>query len=148
MRVRHECSVLVSQASWQRRNRYRRLPAAGPALDDSRYAQLYPARAAAGSGQARLTKEMFEQFCQCTGLGTDVLVGKGKNLASLVFYIATHAVLSARGLPTREEVLRLLRAAGACSRHMERATLRLLSVEMPAARALPAPVLSRRRLHD
>ena len=149
--VRHECSVLVSQARWRRRNRCRRLPAADPTLSGSRYARLHPAHGAGGSGQARLTREMFEQFCQCTGLGSDVLVGKGKNLATLVFYIAAHGVLSARGLPTREEVLRLLRAASACAIQMERAISRWLSAERPTPPALvtsqPAPALPARQPH-
>jgi hypothetical protein len=135
--VRLECRVLVNQASWCQRNRYRRLPSTDPALIDSRYAELYPLRSAEGAGGARLTKEMFEQFCQCTGLGSDVLVGKGENLATLVFYIAVHGVLSARGLPTREEVLRLLRAAGKCGTHLQRALSKWLDAK-PSAKAFPA----------
>ena len=127
--VRRECSVLVGQAGWRRRNRFKRLPAPDPGLGGSRYAQLYPARNGDSQGQARLTREMFEQFCHCTGLGSEVLVGTGENLASLVFYIAVHSVRSARGLPTREEVLRLLRAASECRIQMQRAISRWLAAE-------------------
>jgi len=81
--VRHECGVLVERASWRRRTRCKRLPDLAAAPGGSRYAQIYPAGKAGGRGQARLTKEMFEQFRQCTGLGSEVLVGKGENLASL-----------------------------------------------------------------
>jgi hypothetical protein len=132
--VRQECSLLVGQASWRRAHRYKPLSASGSALSESRYVQLYPPPNAQGGPQARLTKEMFDQFCHCTGLGSDVLVGKGENLASLVFYIAVHGVLSARGLPTREEVLRLLRAASECRTQMQRAIPGWLS---PVPRSQP-----------
>ena len=64
--VRYECSVLLSQATWRRQNRYQRLPAPNPALSDSRYAQLYPAHGAESGRQARLTREMVQQFCHCS----------------------------------------------------------------------------------
>jgi hypothetical protein len=135
--VRHECSVLVSQAGWRWRTRYKRLPAPDSALGGSRYAQFHRTRAAGGGGGARLTKDMFDQFCHCTGLGSDVLVGKGENLATLVFYIAVHGVLSARGLPTREEVLRLLRAAGKCGTDLQRAISKWRDTK-PSAKAFLA----------
>ena len=135
--VRLECRMLVSQASWRQRNRYKRLPSSDPALRGSRYAELYPLRANEGASGARLTKEMFDQFCHCTGLGSDVLVGKGENLATLVFYIAVHGVLSSRGLPTREEVLRLLRAAGKCGTYLQRAISKWLDAK-PSAKAFLA----------
>ncbi|MEI6779808.1 MAG: hypothetical protein WCQ21_02705 [Verrucomicrobiota bacterium] len=137
--VRYECSVLLSQATWRRQNRYQRLPAPNPALSDSRYAQLYPAHGAESGRQARLTREMFQQFCHCTGLGSDVLVGKGENLATLVFYIAVHGVRSARGLPTRDEVLRLLRAASECRTRMQRAISQWLATEPQTQPAIAAP---------
>jgi hypothetical protein len=136
--VRRECSVLVGQAGWRRRTRFKRFPAPDPGLSGSRYAQLYPARNGDSRGQARLTREMFEQFCHCTGLGSEVLVGTGENLASLVFYIAVHSVRSARGLPTREEVLRLLRAASECRTQMQRTISRWLAAEHPSRPALAA----------
>jgi len=138
--VRHECEVIMGQARWRRANRYRRLPAPASMPNDSRYAKMYPAGRTGGSGQARLTREMFEQFCQCTGLGSDVLVGKGENLASLVFYIAVHGVLSADGLPTREEVLKLLRTAGACRTHFQKKISDWLPV--PAAARPPMAALA------
>lgn len=119
--VRHECGVPTERARWRRRTRCKRLPGLASAPSGSRYAQIYPAGSSGGSGQARLTKEMFEQFSQCTGLGSEVLVGKGENLASLVFYIAVHGVLSAGGLPRREEVLKLLRTAQECRTHLQSA---------------------------
>jgi hypothetical protein len=87
---------------------------------------------------------MFEQFCQCTGLGSDVLVGKGENLATLVFYIAVHGVLSARGLPTRQQVLRLLQAASQCRTQMQRAISKWLAAEPQTCRAIAAaaPILA------
>jgi hypothetical protein len=130
--VRHECGVLVEQASWRRRTRYKRLPDLAAAPSGSRYAQIYPAGKAGGRGHARLTKEMFEQFSQCTGLGSEVLVGKGENLASLVFYIAVHGVFSAGGLLTCEEVLKLLRTARECRTHFHSAIPGWLGAESEA----------------
>jgi hypothetical protein len=131
--VRHECYLLVSRASWRQRNRCQRLPAPDPALSHSRYADLYPIRADGGAGRDRLTKEIFDQFCHCTGLGSNVLVGKGENLATLVFYIAVHGAISSRGLLTREEILRLLRAASRCGTRLQQAISQWLQPE-PAAR--------------
>ncbi len=115
--VRHECAALIEQAQWWRRNRHRRLPSPG----GSRYAQMFPAHGTDDRHRARLTREMFAQFCRCTGLGSDVLVGKGENLATLVFYIAAHGVVSADGLPTRQAVLKLLQSAQACRAHLQKA---------------------------
>lgn len=114
---------------WRHTNRYKRILAPDAALSGSCYVRLYPPPDAQSGPQARLTKEMFDQFCHCTGLGSNVLVGKGENLATLVFYIAVHGVLSARGLLTREEVLRLLRAASECRTQMQRAIPGWLSAE-------------------
>jgi hypothetical protein len=138
--VKHECGVLMERARWRRRTLYRRLPPPSPAPSGSRYAQIYPTCNTEGRGQARLTRAMFEQFCRCTGLGSDVLVGTGENLASLVFYIAVHGVLSAGGLPTREEVLKLLLAARECRAHLQRAVSTWVAAEPkahPPVAALP-----------
>lgn len=116
-RVRHECAMLIAQAARRKQNRHRRLPVPDPA--NSRYAQIYPAPGSAGRRPPRLTQEMFEQFCRCTGMESNVLVGKGENLATLVFYIAVHGVISADGLPSREAMLKLLEAARACSAHLQ-----------------------------
>lgn len=140
--VRRECYVLVGQSSWRRRNRLGRLPAPDPTLRASRYKQLYPPQGAGGAAHSRLTREMFEQFSRCTGLGSEVLVGSGENLASLVFYIALHSVLSAHGLPTREAVLNLLRAARECRAHLQRAIPQMLAAKQnprPSAAARPYP---------
>jgi hypothetical protein len=144
-RVRQECSVLTGQAGW--RDEYR-LKVPGALLADSRYAQLSLAQASENPGRARVTKEMFEQFCGCTGLGSDVLVGSGENLASLVFYIATHSVLSAGGLPTREQVQKLLRAAGECRRKIQASISEMLPDQLPSTHpateltpSLPCPAL-------
>ncbi len=146
-RVRRECYELVGQSSWRRRNRHQSLPVPDPALRASRYKQLYPPPDDGSAAHSRLTREMFEQFCRCTGLGSEVLVGSGENLASLVFYIALHSVLAARGLPTREVVLKLLRAARECRSHLQQEIPQLLAAahRRPAGTApkrqcaLPAP---------
>jgi hypothetical protein len=127
--VRRECYRLVRQANLRRRGRYKRIPIPASALGTSRYKQLYPPQGAASGDQPRLTKEMLEQVRRCTGLGSEALVGSGENLASLVFYISLHAVLSARGLPTREQVLKLLRAARECREHLQKTISRLLTAE-------------------
>lgn len=132
--VRHECGVIVERASWRRRSLRRHLPRPAPAPGSSRYAQIYPAWSDDDRGQPRLTREMFEHFCRCTGLGSDVLVGKGENLASLVFYVSVHGVLSAGGLPSREEVLKLLQAARECRTRLQGAISEWLATE-PKARA-------------
>ncbi len=126
-RVRHECYVLVEEATWFGRKHYKRLPAPDPALRHSRYQQLCSPQDADSGAHARLTREIFEQFGRCTGLGSEVLVGSGENLASLVFYIALHTVLAARGLPTREGVLRLLRTAKECRIHFQRTIPQMLA---------------------
>jgi hypothetical protein len=136
--VRHECCALVSQASWRRKTRYKRLQAPDPGLSGSRDAHLHPAPVAGTGGGQRLTKEMFDQFCRCTGLGSEVLVGKGENLATLVFYIAVHAVISSCRLATREEILRLLRAASECGNRLQRAISKWLEAEPPPRPALTA----------
>lgn len=143
--VRQKCSLLTVQAGWRDQNR---LKVPGALLGDSRYTHLRLTQASANPDRARVTKEMFEQFCGCTGLGSDVLVGSGENLASLVFYIAVHSVVSAGGLPAREQVQQLLRAAGECRRHLQKSISRLVADQTappPSATALapgsPHPAL-------
>jgi hypothetical protein len=97
----------------------RSLPFGNEAADPAGFSEGYLRLAGDGPAASRVTRQMFSQFCSCTGLSGDVLVGKDENLASIIFYICVHAVLSARGALTREEVRVLLRASHACRDALE-----------------------------
>jgi len=99
------------------------------------YLQRYGAR----RGEA-LTPEVFEQFKLSTGIGSSVLVGNGGNLASLVFYLSVHTVLSQRSPLTRAQVGSMLKLAQQCRLDVEklvgcRAAARRLMPVSSAARA-------------
>jgi hypothetical protein len=72
-------------------------------------------------GAAGVSREAFEHFCASTGLGSEVLVGREENLASLVLYIVIHAVLMEAGSLSREQVVQLLKLAGGCRADLEQA---------------------------
>lgn len=90
----------------------RRLAGASQAMD-TRLARLNEL------GAAGVNREAFEHFCASTGLGSEVLVGREENLASLVLYIVIHAVLMEAGPLSREQVVQLLKLAGACRTDLE-----------------------------
>jgi hypothetical protein len=80
---------------------------------------------------------VFEEFRASTGLSSEVLVGSGENLATLVFYIVLYRVFSMDGLPRREQTLKLLRAGRRCRVETERQVAEWLSSSRAARRLLP-----------
>ena len=118
--VRLECERLSEARSWRQRSRIKRLPA--PACTHGGSQEVERAQAAERqSGAARVTQEMFEQFCHLTGLDSTVLVGSGENLASLMFYITIYGVVSEQAPLRTDEALRLLRAVRECRGFLEAA---------------------------
>ncbi len=86
-------------------------------------------------------KAAFEAFCHATGLGSDVLVGKEKNLAGLVFYIVIFG-LCAGGTPSSgAQAQRLLRGLQNCRLQLQRRVPRWLEETLEevtmAPRVLP-----------
>ncbi len=112
--LRERTAIVKAWIKWRRAGRHRRL--AGPAAQSRCGTSLVFLHALRDN---RLTKQMFEDFRAATGLGSNVLVGKGENLASLVFYIAVHAVLSAERPLSREKALAMHRACRRCRTHFE-----------------------------
>jgi hypothetical protein len=133
--VRQECEALKIRMTWRRKKLRTGLPAPG---DGGRHLSLPEAGDSASEDPAspkEITREMFEQFCQVTGLSSNVLVGKGENLAALVFYISVHGVWSHYTTLNREQVHELLRAAQKCHEHLDKAVARWLDPETkPSAR--------------
>lgn len=121
--VRRECGVMMGQGDHGTQTRSCRPPDARPSLGGSAYDQLILCKGARYRGRLRLTKEVFDQFCECTGLGSDVLVGSGENLASIIFYVTLHGMLSCHARLTREAVQRMLRIAADCRKHFQRTIL-------------------------
>jgi hypothetical protein len=133
--VRERTAIVKAGTKWRRARRRRRLgaPVGGWSTQDWGTTSLVSLD---GVSDRRVTKEMFEHFRVTTGLSSDVLVGKGENLASLVFYIAVHAVLSAAGPLARANVLAMLRACRDCRAHFEEVLVSSLGTQ-PEAVAQP-----------
>ncbi len=118
--VRAECQRLQAERAWRMANRYRRLPAANSQLkEEAEFSRRYlqqVTQAEAGYGP---TDDTFHEFCRATGLHSSVLLGRGENLAALVFYIVVHGCLSCRAPLTRRQTTELLRATRECRVHTE-----------------------------
>lgn len=115
--LRERTGLVKAGIKWRRAARRRQLAAPGRCgVGRSSVSRQQAARLPHG----RITKEMFEHFQSATGLSSNVLVGKGENLASLVFYISVHAVLSVEESLIRANTLVMLRACRQCRAHFER----------------------------
>jgi hypothetical protein len=119
-RLRYECWSIDQKRIGRRQGRFRRLTGAAgkssASAPDEWLPNLYRRQSEAG----RVTREMFEKFCANTGLGSDVLVGQGKNLAALLFYIAIHGALTANGALVEAQVKPVLQVAQECRTWLER----------------------------
>ncbi len=78
---------------------------------------------ATGASTRRGKLEAFVRFKELTGLESDILVGGGSNLASLVFYVAVHATVFDGALADLQTRHRLQQAARESCRFLE-ATVR------------------------
>lgn len=87
-------------------------------------------------------REAYEQFCLSTGLGGTALVGRGENLAALIFYITLHALASRQGLPTRDQVRVLLKAAQEVRKHLQTLVDELALGARQAGNATPMKALT------
>lgn len=65
-------------------------------------------------GGPQFRDDIWREFCRTTGLGTNVLVGNGNNLAALIFYIVVHSRVLSEGPACRQAATRLLRVAHDC----------------------------------
>jgi hypothetical protein len=135
--LHQECARLLKSWAGRRRSGQRWLKAA---LQGSETAELTPELIGAdrSAGFRKLTPEMFEQFCKLTGLDARVLVGKGENLASLVFYISIHGVVSARRPLRTDEAMRLLRSVRDCRADFDKS----MEATAPAHECGPAAIAS------
>lgn len=78
--------------------------------EHSEFAKRYLTFCAQSKTDFRPTAETFREFCRSTGLSSSALVGKGENLATLVFYLVVHGMLAANGVCSRRQMGDLLRA--------------------------------------
>ena len=99
--VRRECGLHLPPGGWL-------------GTGNSGFEGRYAAITRSGGGRSPQSEKVFQEFCQATGLGVDTLVGRGANLASLVFYIVLHARISATVPLRREAIQRLLKTAKEC----------------------------------
>jgi len=97
--VKQECAAFKRRQTWGRLNSRKKLGTPPTQVTTLALKPFSQTESEFRGRASRVTKEMFEQFCQHTGLGSSVLVGKGENLATLVFYIALHAVWSTHRKP-------------------------------------------------
>lgn len=146
--LRHECAAIKGR--WQGRVRGGRRQLRPPQLpgEPAAFVMQYQKYSAPGSEPFRMTDDLFQDFCQITGLGSNVLVGKGPNLATLVFYIVLHGLFSANGDLSREQKNHLLRAAKSCHNFFEEEITRWLARSEPGRfpAALPPGVFRRDQL--
>jgi hypothetical protein len=136
--VRAECARLREDRA-NRRGFQRKRPALPPSPASSAPDQRLPARDYSDSRDmaGRLTPEMVEQFRQLTGLDARTLVGKGENLASLVFYLSIHGAVSAHAPLRIEEAAKLLRVVRECRNHL--GSVHSETKIKPHATLLPSP---------
>jgi hypothetical protein len=73
-------------------------------------------------GANGLNKETFRAFQRATGLGSESLVGKEENLASLIFYIVIYGLYAEDGPLSGTDGQKLLRAMRQCRLHFEKAS--------------------------
>jgi hypothetical protein len=117
--VRFECAGLLrAQCVAGAPNAAGLLPPPGgqaaPSQFDTSYALL------ANGEQLRSVKtQAFLHFKELTGLDSDILVGRGSNLASLVFYVAVHATAFGAASPDLQTRHRLQQAARESCRFLE-----------------------------
>jgi hypothetical protein len=132
--VRQECESLRIRMTWRRKGSRPRLSGPARAGDGSSVTKALEKAGEDPTNTKQITREMFEQFCQVTGLSSNVLVGKGGNLAAIIFYIAVHGVWSHYTTLNREQAQELLRAAQQCHEHLDKAVARWLNpYEWPSA---------------
>ncbi len=126
-KIRYECAAI--QGRWKGRVRGGRKQLRPPQLpgEPAAFVMQYQKYSAPGSEPFRMTDDLFQDFCQTTGLGSNVLVGKGPNLATLVFYIVLHGLFAANGDLSREQKNHLLRAAKSCRSFFEEEITRWLA---------------------
>lgn len=115
--VRREVWTLHARRT--RRVRRPELPdATGEATE---FGRKWLARTTGGDGEFQITGEMFDEFCEFTGLASRELVGSGENLAALVFYIVIHGRVFASSAVPREQRLWLVRATRDCRLFLDKA---------------------------
>lgn len=85
-----------------------------PCQFDASYALL-----ATGASLRTAKLEAFVHFKELTGLESDVLVGRGTNLASLVYYVAVHATAFGGALADLQTRHRLQQAARESCRFLD-----------------------------
>lgn len=141
-RVRCACRALKAELRHRRSARQARLPAPASASDEAtpQFSRQYLAWAEGNGGRAKFTPEMFEEFCRTTGLSSNVLVGGGENLATLVFYLVLHGLFSQAGPLSRRQGAELLRAARQCRGQLNTMLARELS-DAPVAPEAGSAVL-------
>jgi hypothetical protein len=66
----------------------------------------------------RVSPEVYERFCQSTGLSSTCLVGQGINLASVFFHLSIFAILAGGDDVTFAQRQSLLQATQECKDHL------------------------------
>jgi hypothetical protein len=115
------------------------LPAKGlRAIQNGRDTEIPPESKAGVLEQAletysarRVSPEVYERFCQTTGLSSTCLVGQGINLASVFFHLSIFAILAGGDDASFAQRQSLLQATQECKDHL----LKLID-----AKLLPASV--------
>jgi hypothetical protein len=96
----------------------------------------------------RFREDIWREFCRTTGLGTNVLVGNGNNLAALIFYIVVHSRVLSEGPACREAATRLLRVAHDCVVFFDAAVDQWLAEKSADRSGLPTPPPAPRPLSE
>jgi hypothetical protein len=95
------------------------LPWGGQSGEETEFARQCLAYSESKSTAHRLSEQSIRDFCEATGLGSNVLVGQGSNLATILFYMAVHGHFHSAGIVKREDINLVLRAARECRPRFE-----------------------------